>query len=96
MIIARAPSFEKREGHGVLFDPARDSIFFWKALPHTGTTMTIPRYVNEVISNVRGIKPGWYAMDDVGNLSTGPFSSKAECLGSIVQPTYDPLGSPPK
>ena len=60
------------------------------------TTMTIPRYVNEVISDVRGIKSGWYAMDDVGNLSTGPFSSKAECLGSIIQPTYDQLGSPPK
>ena len=59
-------------------------------------TMTIPRYVNEVISDVRGIKPGWYAMDDVGNLSTGPFLNKAECLGSITQPTFEPLGSPPK
>jgi hypothetical protein len=58
--------------------------------------MTIPRFVNEVISDVRGIKPGWYAMDDVGNFSTGPFSSKAECLGSITQPTYETLDSPPK
>ncbi len=58
--------------------------------------MIIPRYINEVISDVRGIKPGWYAMDDVGNLSTGPFSSKVECLGTIIQPTHDQLGSSPK
>ena len=48
--------------------------------------MIIPRYINEIISDVRGIKLGWYAMDEVGNLSTGPFSSHAECLGSIIQP----------
>ena len=83
-------SFRKREGYGVLLNPL-GTFFSWKAYH-----MTIPRYVNEVISDVRGIKPGWYAMDDVGNLSTGPFSSKAECLGSITQPTLEPVGSPPK
>ena len=57
--------------------------------------MIIPFYINEVISNVRGIKPGWYAMDDVGNLSTGPFSSEVECLGTIIQPAYDQLGLSP-
>ena len=30
-------------------------------------------------------------MDDVGNLSSGPFSSHAECFGSIIQPVYGPL-----
>jgi hypothetical protein len=50
--------------------------------------MTIPCYVNEIISDVRGIKPGWYAMDEVGILSSGPFLSHAECLQSITQPTY--------
>jgi hypothetical protein len=58
--------------------------------------MIIPRYLNEVIANVRAIKPGWYAIDDSGNLSTGPFSTKAECLGSVISPTYDQLGSSPK
>jgi hypothetical protein len=58
--------------------------------------MTVPGYVNEVISDVRCIKPGWYAMDDVGNLCTGPFSSKAECLGSITQPTFESVRPPPK
>ena len=46
--------------------------------------MTIPRYVNEVISDVRGIKPGWYAMDDVGNLSTGPFQAKSNASGASL------------
>ena len=53
--------------------------------------MDTPQYINEVISDVRCIKPGWYAMDDVGNLSSGPFSSHAECFGSIIQPAYGPL-----
>ena len=42
--------------------------------------MTRPHYINEVLSDVRGIKPGWYAMDDVGKLYSGPFSSHEECL----------------
>ena len=61
-----------------------------EALVPTGITSTVPRYVNEVVSDVRGInEPGWYAMDDVGNASTGPFFSHAEYLGSITQPTYE-------
>ena len=31
--------------------------------------MTIPHYINEDRSEMRGIKPGWYAMDDAGKLS---------------------------
>ena len=53
--------------------------------------MDTPQYINEVISDVRCIKPGWYAMDDFGNLSSGPFSSHAECFGSIIEPEYGPL-----
>ena len=37
--------------------------------------MTIPHYINEDRSEMRGIKPGWYAMDDAGKLSSGPFCS---------------------
>ena len=65
------------------------SIVFWKL--RTGAKMDTPQYINEVISDVRCIKPGWYAMDDFGNLSSGPFSSHAECFGSIIQPAYRPL-----
>jgi hypothetical protein len=53
--------------------------------------MDTPQFINEVLSDVRCIKPGWYAMDEVGNLSAGPFSSHAECFGSIIQPVVGPL-----
>jgi hypothetical protein len=42
--------------------------------------MSIPHYINEDKSDMRGIKPGWYAMEDNGKLSSGPFSSRHECL----------------
>jgi hypothetical protein len=35
--------------------------------------MTSPHYVNEDKSDMRGIKHGWYAMEDDGNLSSGPL-----------------------
>ena len=47
--------------------------------------MTIPHYVNEDKSDMRGIKPGWYGMEDDGNLSSGPFSSRQECLSIDAQ-----------
>ena len=49
--------------------------------------MTIPHYINEDRSDMRAIKPGWYAMDDDGGLCSGPFSSHEACLKSINQPT---------
>ena len=30
--------------------------------------MTISHYINENQSDMRGIKPGWYAMEDDGDL----------------------------
>jgi hypothetical protein len=72
------------------------SIVCWKALLRTGTTMTHPHYINEVLSDVRAIKPGWYAMDDVGKLYSGPFSSHEECLTGAVHPAYEPLRPPPQ
>jgi hypothetical protein len=49
--------------------------------------MTIPHYINEDRSDMRAIKPGWYAMGEDGSLSSGPFPSQEVCLGSIDQPT---------
>ena len=46
-------------------------------------TMTVPHYVNEDKSDIRGIKPGWYAMDEDGNLSFGPFSNRENCFTRI-------------
>jgi hypothetical protein len=57
--------------------------------------MDTPQYINEIISDVRCIKPGWYAMNDFGNLFSGPFSSHAECLESIIQPEFGPLQNHP-
>lgn len=49
--------------------------------------MTSPHYIGENKSDMRGIKPGWYAVEDDGNLSSGPFSSLEECVKKITQPT---------
>ena len=51
--------------------------------------MTIPHYINEDRSEMRGIKPGWYAMDDAGKLSSGPFCSHEECLSRGPQQISD-------
>jgi len=49
--------------------------------------MTVPYYVSENKSDMRGIKPGWYAIEDHGNFSSGPFCSLDECLQRITQQT---------
>jgi hypothetical protein len=54
---------------------------------HWSTTVTAPHYISENESDMRGIKSGWYAMEDDGNLSSGPFSSSEECVSIITQPT---------
>ena len=46
--------------------------------------MAIPHYVNENKSDIWSIKPGWYAMDEDGSLSSGPFSSREECLNRAL------------
>ena len=47
--------------------------------------MTIPHYINEGRSEMRGIKPGWYAIEDDGKLCSGPFSTRQECLSRHAQ-----------
>ena len=42
--------------------------------------MAIPHYVNENKSDMRSIKPGWYAMDEDGTVSSGPFPRHEECV----------------
>jgi hypothetical protein len=48
--------------------------------------MTSAHYVSEDKSDMRGIKHGWYAMEDDGNLSSGPFSSREECIKKNTPP----------
>jgi hypothetical protein len=40
---------------------------------HWSTAVTVPHYISENKSDMRGIKPGWYAIEDDGDLSSGPF-----------------------
>jgi hypothetical protein len=49
--------------------------------------VTAPHYISENKSDVRGIKPGWYAIEDDGNISSGPFASREDCVKRIVQPS---------
>jgi hypothetical protein len=43
---------------------------------------------------MRGIKPGWYAIDEDGNLVFGPFDTYDECVEREVSPTYFMLARP--
>jgi hypothetical protein len=55
--------------------------------------MIAPYYMNETKSDMRGIKAGWYAIEDNGTLYSGPFSSFEECVNRIAQPTNGTLAS---
>jgi hypothetical protein len=46
----------------------------------------VPYYINEQQSEIRGIKRGWYTMDERGELCSGPFLSPSECLRRVSQP----------
>ena len=49
--------------------------------------MTAPHYIGENKSDMRGIKPGRYAVEDDGNLSSEPFFWLEACVARITQPT---------
>jgi hypothetical protein len=51
----------------------------------------IPRHINEVESDRRGVKDGWYATSTTGKLGNGPFSNREDCLADInrLQATID-------
>jgi hypothetical protein len=44
-----------------------------------------PHYVNEIESEFRRIKDGWYAMNRAGRISFGPFANRENCLSRIHQ-----------
>lgn len=39
--------------------------------------------INEAQSDMRGVKEGWYVMDDEGRLTSGPFSTRDDCLDCL-------------
>jgi len=46
--------------------------------------MTAPYYMSETKSDMRGIKHGWYAIENDGELSSGPFPAlKNASRGSL-------------
>ena len=51
--------------------------------------MAVPHFINDDRSEMRGVKPGWYVVADDGHLSSGPFSSRDQCLTRITQSTSD-------
>jgi hypothetical protein len=63
------------------------------AAAHWRTTVTAPHYISDDKSEMRGIKPGWYAVEDAGDLTAGPFSSREECVKRITQPTNGTMES---
>jgi len=55
--------------------------------------MTVAYYISEGKSGMRGIKQGWYAIEDDGNLSSGPLPGFDECVTKIGQPTNGTMAS---
>jgi hypothetical protein len=55
-------------------------------LEMTAVYYFVPYYINEQQSEIRGIKRGWYTMDERGKLCSGPFSSPSECFRMVSQP----------
>jgi hypothetical protein len=51
--------------------------------------MTDLHYINELHSDLRGVKEGWYAIDERGRLLSGPFSNQEICLTGISQSGTD-------
>jgi hypothetical protein len=47
--------------------------------------MTDAYYINELHSDLRAVKEGWYAIDERGNLLSGPFNNRELCLTRISQ-----------
>ena len=43
----------------------------------------IPRLINDVESDRRAVKNGWYAINETGKLRSGPFSNRPACLEYI-------------
>ena len=51
---------------------------------------SVPHFISEDKSEMRGIKSGWYAMDNGGKLVSGPFVSREKCVERTVESTKRP------
>ena len=44
-----------------------------------------PLYVDETQSRMRGLKVAWYAVDNEGAITAGPYPNRDECIARISQ-----------
>jgi hypothetical protein len=44
-----------------------------------------PLYVDETQSRMRGLKVAWYAVDNEGAITAGPYPNRDECIVRISQ-----------
>jgi hypothetical protein len=44
-----------------------------------------PLYVNETQSRMRGLEVAWYAVDNEGAITAGPYPDRDECIARISQ-----------
>ena len=42
-----------------------------------------PRFINDVESDRRAVKNGWYVINETGKLCSGPFSNRPACVEYI-------------
>jgi hypothetical protein len=44
-----------------------------------------PHYVDAQQAGMRGLNVGWYAIDQEGDIASGPYRGRSECVNSIAQ-----------
>ena len=55
-----------------------------------------PHFISEMQSDFRGIKDGWYAIEEDGKLSLGPSKTREACVGRTKMahlPSFIPLST---
>jgi hypothetical protein len=45
-----------------------------------GMTDQTPLYLSKLQAIRRGVKEGWYAVDDKGSVRSGPFATREACI----------------
>ena len=48
-----------------------------------GFSRLFPHHVDEGRSRTRGLKVGWYAIDNEGDIASGPYQTRDECAERI-------------
>jgi hypothetical protein len=44
-----------------------------------------PHYVDAQQAGMRGLNVGWYAIDQEGDIASGPYRGRSECVRKIAQ-----------